>query len=794
MKIPSSYHIWIMLALGFTIRLIVYFNTGDSDAGALRTWAMVCDLAIGYVIYWLIPKSDYVAEGSKKGRQPLLLVALWLFNPAVIYVSSALGFIEPLILLLTAFVLLQLRSKIYSAALILVLPVLFQLRNLFDSTNYGTLGAFNFFGLLGGIERPLSTTFLGFSYTMWGAVLVLAIVAAAAYALYTDYQSGSRNYFFIAGAYFLLLSLFATGMEVRSLFPGLIFLLIHYVERRDTPVLVLYLAFSVTFLINAVSVQGWNPGYYIGPFRDSIIFASTANMFLAMVLAVKLVNSVWPEFKWMAPPGQTRQGIPVRHYIWILLAGGFLIRVLALMHIDFRFPFDIALFKNWGIFLYEHGFAAFYGNPDFPMTDYPPVYLYVLYLLGALRARFGWEHFETVFLFFTFLPAILCDLGIGYVLYRRGVKTQREHSRPRIPVFLAALWILSPAVILISSLWGQVESVFSMVLLFSLLLLRDRKLLPAYLIFGVAILTKPQSLFLGPVYLYSAIEYLQEKKFSLGGIWRLGAYIMAAVALMVLLFVPFNLFTALESFFGGLGARPYGSINAFNFFSLIGGNFRSMDTRFMGLTYGFMGTVIVIVLVVGTIAALSTDRKRGGRHYFFIVGALFALIYVFSFRMLDRYLFPALPFLLLHAIESRDRRALGLYAGFSATFFYNCYEMLRWVRHNEVREEVWRAVSVSNVLLGCVLLYVLISGVWGKSEVAEKGEILRPGDGSETMDELKMIDEPEMIDGSVQVDDIDDSVQTDDSEYAGDSVLADTIEQSDTTEDADISARCVNTK
>jgi len=189
------------------------------------------------------------------------------------------------------------------------------------------------------------------------------------------------------------------------------------------------------------------------------------------------------------------------------------------------------------------------------------------------------------------------------------------------------------------------------------------------------------------------------------------------VGLMLLLFVPFGLRTSIEFFFDGLVTRPYATINAFNFFWLIGGNFATLDNRFMGLTYGFIGMVVVIVIIVGTIAALWVDRKRGGRHYFLIVGALFALIYVFAFRMLDRYFFPALPFLLLHAIERRDKRVMMLYVGFSATFYFNCFEMLRWVRFNEVRGYASRSVAAAAVILGCVLVCVLVESVWGKGRV-----------------------------------------------------------------------------
>ena len=761
----NSKYIWVMLGLGLSIRLLIYFfNVTAYEANPLRVIAMACDLAIGFVVYRLAidalrervtmdsstppgeidaeAQSVSYADGSELGDPtpassnlrlgwPLAVAAFWIFNPAAIFVSSALGIPEPLLVLLLVLLLALFRGSMYSALLVLLLPVAFQLRGWFGAASYGSVGAFNFFALIGGIGRPLDTFFLGFVYYVWGAALTLIIVAGAAVVIYTDYQRGGKNYFLIIGAYFMLIFVFSAGMHAHALFPGLVFLLLHFIERRDGRVLGLYLAFSVTLLINAYQMRGFGWEWFHFS-HDFMLLASVANVLLGVVLVYVVVNTVWPKFRLLASPDNG--GIPAKYYVWILLALGLWVRVLAVVHIDYSFSFDVGLFKSWGIFIHEHGFAAYYnyGYRYLPMTDYPPVYLYVLYLIARLRAYFDWDRGSIIFNFLIFLPAILCDLGIGYVLHRRAQKSQRATSRFHIPALLAAFWMFNPAIILISSVWGQVESVFVLLLLLSLLLLRDKKLLPAYLLYAVAILTKPQSLFLAPVYLFSAIEHVQkpwnmqkpwdvqmhgsgqEKKFHWERLVQLGCYILVSVGLMIVIFLPFDLFVALEFFRDGLGLRTYGTVNAFNFYGLIGANWRPLNYRFAGISYGFLGMAVVITLIIGTIIALYTDRKRGGDSYFLIVGGLLALIYIFAFRMLDRYMFPAIPFLLLGAIEKRDGRVLGIYAGISVTFFFNCFEILRWVRHQEIRPDVVRAVSAGNVILGCFLLYVIISSVWGK--------------------------------------------------------------------------------
>ena len=531
--------IWIVMGLGLFVRLFVHFDAFIGEPGAIHAMSIASDLAIGYVLYM-------VAAKIKGGVWPTIAAATWLLNPAAIYASSAWGMIEPIFVLAIIVVLILIKDKIYTAALVLLLPIAFQYRNIMGEYAYGSAGGFNFFALIGGFNQPLDTVFLGFSYSVWGAVFVLLIVLGAAWALYVDFQAQGRNFYLIIGTYFILLFVFSTGMTEFGLFPGLAFLAIHFIERRDTPMLWVYLAFSAAFFINGQQVTG---AYGVWQFRDSMGLVSTVNFALVFVLVVMLANAMWPQLKWLMPAEDgERQGIPVKYYIVLLLAVGFLIRIFAVVNLDFRFAFEVGRFKTWATGLYEHGLAAYYGSGLIPHAEHPPVYLYVLYVLGALRAAFGWATGGAAFDALIFMPAIICDLAIGYVLYRRAAATQRQHSRARLPFALAAFWILNPAIILISSIWGQVDSVFALVLLLSLLRIRDRKLLSGYVLYAVAVLTNPFGLFLFPVYAYSGYSFLEDAEFSFASIKELCIYIFATAAAVLLIFIPFGLRAAPASF------------------------------------------------------------------------------------------------------------------------------------------------------------------------------------------------------------------------------------------------------
>ncbi|MCL2216293.1 MAG: phospholipid carrier-dependent glycosyltransferase [Defluviitaleaceae bacterium] len=391
-----------------------------------------------------------------------------------------------------------------------------------------------------------------------------------------------------------------------------------------------------------------------------------------------------------------------RSFIWLLLAAGFLARLLA-FQIDFAFDNDVRTFQLWAIQLHRYGFGAFYTSGGF--TDYPPVYMYVLYGLGLLRSWFDWPVLSPMFNFFTFLPAMLADLGIGYVLYRMA-------KGGRLGLFIAAAWIFNPAVILISGVWGQVESVFVLMLLVSLLFLREKKLLAAYIIFGVAILTKPQSLFLGPVYLYSAFDYLRANKFAGKAAGNLAGYILGGIAAMVLVSLPFGIAPTITQLIAGMDSYNFASVNAFNMWALFGGNWQSLDTQFLGISYAIWGVLIVLAIIAGALAALHVDTMRHkGRYFYLIIAALFVLIFVFSVKMHERYLFPGLLFLLIYYMENRDKRVGALYLAFSVTYFINCVEILRWLRGGfdlSIIAASTPVISLANVALAAAFLVILV--------------------------------------------------------------------------------------
>ena len=72
--------------------------------------------------------------------------------------------------------------------------------------------------------------------------------------------------------------------------------------------------------------------------------------------------------------------------ILLLLAAGLLFR-LVLGAASTGYSVDVNTFKSWAVLVYETPFREVYSTAAF--LDYPPGYLYVLWLAEALRRLLG---------------------------------------------------------------------------------------------------------------------------------------------------------------------------------------------------------------------------------------------------------------------------------------------------------------------------------------------------------------------------------------------------------------------
>ena len=361
-------------------------------------------------------------------------------------------------------------------------------------------------------------------------------------------------------------------------------------------------------------------------------------------------------------------------------AGGFAALFLAALALRLAaaalskgFGTDTACFAAWAERIWEVGPGGFY-DPDV-FSDYPPGYLYVLWLLDGVRRLLGIEHYSAAHLVLLKLPSILCDLACGWLLCREAAK----RLSGRHAFFLCAAYLFHPVILLNSSVWGQVDSLTALAAVFLCVSLIRGRMYPAYIAFGLGLLVKPQMLLLGPVLLVGTIDrILASRRDGSGG--RAVSFLpellhclfqCLSVALGgVILCLPFGLAKVAAQLLDTLGSYPYAAVNACNLWGLLGLNWVSQDNAFWGIPYRHFGALAIAAAVVLTV--LLGLRGRGSKDRYPFLAAFTAItVFLFSVRMHERYLYPALALLMLAYI---CRPAPGTYvclSCFGALHFCN---------------------------------------------------------------------------------------------------------------------------
>lgn len=252
------------------------------------------------------------------------------------------------------------------------------------------------------------------------------------------------------------------------------------------------------------------------------------------------------------------------------------------------------------------------------------------------------------------LPAIFADLGIGYLLYRR-------HR------WLSILYLFNPAVIYISTVWGQVESLPIFFLLLSLFFL-PKKYYLSHLAFLLALLSKQTALWVLPVYLILWWKQGNARKLFIGFLLQLAVFIV--------IYLPFTLpRDAVTLYLGSLsGSSNYVSDQALNLWYFVYGWARQSDSiPLFGLPVRlwsllFLSPCFAYLLI----RFFKKFRLQDAGNYLFFLSLV---AFFFQTRVHDRHFAPVLPFLLISSYQNKFK--IPLYLFLSAYHLFNLYLALR---------------------------------------------------------------------------------------------------------------------
>ena len=409
----------------------------------------------------------------------------------------------------------------------------------------------------------------------------------------------------------------------------------------------------------------------------------------------------------------------------MLLGGALLLRLVLALVTD-GYPYDMSCFVAWGDKLAAEGPAAFYSEGYF--ADYPPGYLWVLGLVGAIRAalHIAYESKWTYFLL-ALVPS-LCDCGLAWLVYRTAKRSSRgvkEHTA----LVLTAFTAFNPLMLFDTGVWKQIDGAFALPLVLCFVLLEQRRYLPAAVLYGVALAIKPQALLFGPVLAVCYLAAITLEKDRLRAFGR--CFGGAALALLPPLLTGLPFFGVvqlipklIDKYTGTMSGYPYATINAFNWLAALGGNWKELaDPALFGISWQQLGCLNILLVTAG-LAYFAVRSVRGGWFSPLLLAAYYGIgIFTLAHCMHERYMVPGVLLTLLAAAHWNDIRLYAAGVGLSLTGFINLATVYSLTGTNDewLTSATSSTVAVLTGLGETVCFVLLIFAVW---DIARHGHTL----------------------------------------------------------------------
>lgn len=364
---------------------------------------------------------------------------------------------------------------------------------------------------------------------------------------------------------------------------------------------------------------------------------------------------------------------------------------------------DINCFASWSVTMANVGPSKFYQTTSF--CDYPPAYMLVLWLNGMMMRLMGTGYSGPALeMVLKFVP-IVCDMLAAILLYC----FMKKRASEKTAFVFSALYAFNPAVILVSSCWGQIDSVLLLALIVLLMFAADERWEIAIPVYALAALTKPQAFLFAPLGICALIRTFvvsgeQQRVVKVKGEsgtearlttytpreWRklMGRRVLIGVGLTLVVcaavIVPFGINQQfgwlIDKYTETLSSYNCATLSTGNLMFLLGGNWVDAELPSpLGVSYTVLGWTLMI-LSIAYVAFLTLRAKRKGDAHddswqallFEQAALLLLLICVFGVKMHERYSLPVLALLLFAYARRPDKRFMWVFAALSASFTVNC--------------------------------------------------------------------------------------------------------------------------
>ncbi|MDD6395242.1 MAG: hypothetical protein PUB37_03550, partial [Firmicutes bacterium] len=368
----------------------------------------------------------------------------------------------------------------------------------------------------------------------------------------------------------------------------------------------------------------------------------------------------------------------------------------------------------WGIELGD-GFFSCYAANGLTSLDYPPLYLYPLYIVGRLMQINGIAGYPPFrMLAIKFLPC-LADSLTCLIFYKLGSRRSKA-----LGLFAAGLWAINPASLYNCAFWGQTDCVMMCMAALLFLALQEKRLIASGVLFGALCTTKLQGLYLTPVVgmelLTICFGSMNVKCFRLSKINKESAgsffkFVGAVIFTAAAVFLPFMIGSAVnyqdkpEGFLrpltvygGGLDKYPYCTMNADNLYRVLGLNGVNDEFELLpGISVSLISTVFLL-LSVSMVAVVYVLGRR--KNHWLAAYMLMECIFMLTSRQHERYQILTLIMLMGAFLEIADRRILPLFSLHVLVIFSNQARVLSAVHE---KNGWWMYYSSTNEAMNSIM-------------------------------------------------------------------------------------------
>lgn len=379
---------------------------------------------------------------------------------------------------------------------------------------------------------------------------------------------------------------------------------------------------------------------------------------------------------------EPEQGVaaPARHPLWWWFGVDCALAVLLRLGLAWwtgGYPTDVLTFQSWAGTLRDHPLDQFYATAQSP--DHLPGDLWLLKGLVTVFGAFGGtDVYGRVFAFLTQVVPTVADVVVALML----VLVVRRLAGAEAATRSARWYLLNPATIFLTGIWGQWDSVSLAFLLTGVwLLLDERRWVLSAPVLAWAVLVKPQLLLPALCFVALLAHRLLTRRTATG---RRPAATLAAVAAWVglgvgtayavlapfgvhLLRAPAGGTTLAERMHVALGLYPFTTLGAADVWMLPIGSLRRVRDDvpgLLGVTPQQWGGVLLLV-ALAYVAVTATRRSARERP---VVAACWAssaaafAVFMLSTRVHERYVLPVLGLgLVLLAVSGFDRRLVACF-------------------------------------------------------------------------------------------------------------------------------------